>query len=67
MKTIRVFLSENFQFLEVKFSIYFNRHVFVMLSGAMTKCSCMIWPAPVTYLKYTYFQNVNKDLNIIYM
>ena len=24
------FLSENFQFLEVKFSIYFNRHVFVM-------------------------------------
>ena len=30
MKTIRVFLSENFQFLEVKFSIYFNRRVFVM-------------------------------------
>ena len=26
----RVFLFENFQFLEVKFSIYFNRHVFVM-------------------------------------
>ena len=25
------FLSENFQFLEVKFSIYFNRRVFVML------------------------------------
>ena len=25
------FLSENFQFLEVKFSIYLNRHVFVML------------------------------------
>ena len=24
------FLSENFQFLEVKFSIYLNRHVFVM-------------------------------------
>ena len=30
MKNIRVFLSENFQFLEVKFSIYFNRRVFVM-------------------------------------
>ena len=30
MKNIRVFLSENFQFLEVKFSIYLNRHVFVM-------------------------------------
>ena len=25
------FLSENFQFLEVKFSIYLNRCVFVML------------------------------------
>ena len=24
------FLSENFQFLEVKFIIYLNRHVFVM-------------------------------------
>ena len=30
MKTIRVFLSENFQFLEVKFSIYLNWRVFVM-------------------------------------
>ena len=34
MKNIRVFVSENFQFLEVKLSIYFNRCVFVMnLSG----------------------------------
>ena len=31
MKNIR-FLSENFQFLEVKFSIYMNRRVFVMFS-----------------------------------
>ena len=31
MKNIRVFLSENFQFLEVKFSIYLDRCVFVML------------------------------------
>ena len=31
MKNIRVvFLSENFQFLEVKFSLYLNRRVFVM-------------------------------------
>ena len=29
MKNIS-FLSENFQYLEVKFSIYLNRHVFVM-------------------------------------
>ena len=33
MKNIRVFLSENFQFLMVKFSIYLNRRVFVMVSG----------------------------------
>ena len=30
MKNIGVFLSENFQFLEMKFSIYLNRRVFVM-------------------------------------
>ena len=30
MKNIRVFSSENFQILEVKFSIYLNRRVFVM-------------------------------------
>ena len=30
MKNIRVFLFENFQFLEVKSSIYLNRRVFVM-------------------------------------
>ena len=30
MKNISIFLSENFQFLEVKFSIYLNRRVFVM-------------------------------------
>ena len=30
MKNIRVFLSENFQFLEMKFSIYLKRRVFVM-------------------------------------
>ena len=31
MKNIKFFLSENFKFLEVKFSIYLNRRVFVML------------------------------------
>ena len=37
VKSIRIFLSENFQFLEVKFSIYLNRRVFVM--WARSKCS----------------------------
>ena len=31
MKNIRVFLSENFHFLEVIFSIYLNRRVFEMI------------------------------------
>ena len=30
MRNIRFFLSENFQFLVVQFSVYLNRHVFVM-------------------------------------
>ena len=30
MKNIRIFLSENFHFLMVKFSVYLNRRVFVM-------------------------------------
>ena len=30
MKNIRVFLTENYQFLEVKFSMYLNRRVFIM-------------------------------------
>ena len=33
MKIIRGFLSENFQFLEVKFSTYSQRRVFVMTAG----------------------------------
>ena len=30
MKNIRIFLSENVQFLEAKFSIYLDRRTFVM-------------------------------------
>ena len=30
MKNIRIFLSENFHLLVVKFSVYLYRHVFVM-------------------------------------
>ena len=35
MKNIRVFLSENFHFLVVKFSVYLNRRVFVMIDTCM--------------------------------
>ena len=41
------FLYENFQFWEMKFSIYLNRHVFVMMTGATTVLS--------TSLRKTYF------------
>ena len=51
MKNIRGFLSENFQFLEVNYSIYLNRCVFVM------KC---------LFLGYVYHTNLNIKL-LIYM
>ena len=41
MKNIRIFLSENFHFLLVIFSVYLNRHVFVMLQNYWT---CRIYP-----------------------
>ena len=42
MKNILSFLSENFQFLEMKFSIYLNRCVFVMVFVLCTACSKML-------------------------
>ena len=44
MKKISEFLSENFQILEIKFSIYLNRHVFVML------LSCFGSFSPIWYV-----------------
>ena len=49
------FLSENFQFLEVKFSIYLNRRVFVMIvscryfSVAACEAGCMYPGCPVMF------------------
>ena len=37
-KKIIIFLSESFQFLEVKFSIYLNRRVFVMIVCSSDGC-----------------------------
>ena len=36
MKNIKLFLSENYQVLEVKLSIYLNRRVFVMGTFRLT-------------------------------
>ena len=42
MKNITVFVSENFKFLEEKFSIYLNRRVFVMTRQESTnKTRCL--------------------------
>ena len=41
MKNIRIFLSKNFHFLLVKFSVYLNRHVFEM--AQIRKQTCADW------------------------
>ena len=38
MKNIRFFLSEKFHFLAVTFSVYLNRHVFVMEKQSWIFC-----------------------------
>ena len=44
MKNIRVFLSENCHFLVVKFSVYLNRHVFVMTgTGLLLRGQNLPW------------------------
>ena len=41
-KNIRIFLSENFHFLVAKFSVYLNKHVFVMiLETICMKCQIL--------------------------
>ena len=44
MKKSEFFLSENFKFLEVKFSVYLNRRVFVMemFQISMYSTCCLI-------------------------
>ena len=37
MKNIRIFISENFHFLVVKFSVYLNRHVYGMSATKQSK------------------------------
>ena len=53
------FLSENFQFLVVKFSVHLNRHVFVMkntnnLGVSVCVCVCVGGGGRV----YRYIQNI---------
>ena len=51
MKNIRVFLSKNFQLLEMKFSIYLNRRVFAMLKWSLRaiNTNMLCHPRPVSF------------------
>ena len=54
MKNIRIFLSENFPFLCVKFSISLNTHVFILLKQfkrISIKCLSTLFRA-VTVVSY---------------
>ena len=78
MKKISVFLSENFQFLGVKFSMHLNRRVFVMwncdsvsglrsLIGHSMASSTFKPPFPVSITKIRLFKYIeyftSKNLN----
>ena len=45
MKNIRIFLSENFQFWVLKFSVYLNRRVFVKRSSHNIVCHVVVFIA----------------------
>ena len=51
MKKYQSFLSENFQFLEMKFSIYLNRRVFVMACFYLTLFTkTTLWHVAQTFM-----------------
>ena len=47
-------LSENFHFLVVKFSVYLNRHVFVMTSISLIEATAEISKLHKAFTKYNY-------------
>ena len=70
MKNFRIFLSENFHFLVVKFSVYLNRHVFVMQWILWNIEVLWTRPASVGYLglivdTHIIFQNPGLCVKII--
>ena len=64
IKIIRTFLSENFHFLVVKFSVYLNRHVFViLLSTDTTKSKIRNVSAEALRCNKASFNIQNDDAN----
>ena len=71
MKNIRIFLSENFQVLVVKFSIYLNRCVFVMVDpfshesqSRFSNTNVVISPASVSILLKAKLEQHHENIPI---
>ena len=62
MKNIRVFLFENFPFLEMKFSIYLNRRVFVMVTMLKRlNFNKVLWHIHVLYVSFHNLVNLTHN------
>ena len=65
MKNIRVFYLKIFRFLEVKFSIYLNRRVFVMMLRGHTHAQINVYMyLQLEYLIQCLNNNIAKRLRI---
>ena len=62
IRKISEFLSENFQFLETKFSIYLNRCVFVM---SVEKKKQRIWSYNVPVCTFSAKPNQNAQMHML--
>ena len=68
MKNIRIFLSENFHFLVVKCSIYFDRRVFVIFPKGNNFCVFLFaffYTGP--FRKVEFLRNEKKNLLQIFL
>ena len=65
MKNIRLFLSENFHFLVVKFSVYLNRRVFVMCRIYSTYLDRQAWENNVDPDKLPQNAATDQDLHCL--
>ena len=66
IQKISEFLSENFQFLVVKFSIYLNRHVFIMYLISLINHSLIsMWRANMRFRKPLIFISKKENISVL--
>ena len=65
IKKYQSFLSENLQFLEVKFSIYLNRRVFVMEEKTSTEYPLILHFVSFCYLFMGLYMTVCLKLTLV--